>query len=75
MNVFLSMLFSKLDFATKRYSRKGVGHKDFGKLDENTKVLRDLDKSMTRSKMDVISFAEIDSHAEFVEWQDAGCRK
>ena len=73
MKVFLSILFSKLDVDTKRYVQKEGGRENFDKLVENIKMLRDLDKSMASNKMDVSSLAEVVSHAEFVEWQDAGC--
>ena len=71
MKVFLSILFSKLDLDTS--CQKEGGRKSFDKLIESIKMLRDLDKSMSSNTMDVSSFAEVDSHAEAVEWQDAGC--
>ena len=40
---------------------------------KNIQTLKALEKSMRTTKMDISSVAEVDSHAEFVEWQDAGC--
>ena len=73
MKVFRSTLFSKLHIDTKRYCEKEGGRASFEQLFGNVKMLGALGKSMASSKMDVISFAEVDSHAEFVDWQDAGC--
>ena len=73
MKVFLSMPFSKLDLDREQYCQKEGGRDDFEKLVKNTRMLRDMNKSMASSKMDVSYFTEADLHAEFVEWQDAGC--
>ena len=73
MKVFMSVLFNKLDIDTKKYVQDRRGREDFDKLVESIKKLRALDKSMTPTRMDVSSMAEVDPHAEFVAWQDAGC--
>ena len=73
MKVFLSILFSKLDIDTKRYCQKEGGRESFEVLMQNIQTLKALEKSMSTTKMDASSVAEVDSHAEFVEWQDAGC--
>ena len=65
------MLFKKLDIDTKKYCQDRGGREDFDKLVESVKKLRALDKSMTTTRMDVSSMAEVGSHAEFVAWQDA----
>ena len=71
--VFQSMLFAKLDIDTKKYVQKEGGREDFDKLVACIKNLKALDKSMSTNKMDVSSMAEVDTHADFVAWNDAGC--
>ena len=74
MRVFMSMLFAKLDFDTKKYCQEKGGRESFEQLETCIKTLKALDKSMNSNKMDIGSVAEVEySHAEFVEWQDAGC--
>ena len=74
MMAILSTLFNKMDFDTKKHITQQSARDDFDKMKKCVEQLRQMERSLTSSKMDIGYMADsANDHSEFVAWQDAGC--